>query len=222
MQRIQPRLHLDNLHVDVPYVWLINWSVLHVNNIYSWGIWYKPSGGEMWKYEHVSNEWWHSSLINQGIQKALEQIGVTFWFGSSWHTLKWDIIWTILTTKWPIQYIPNSIFSLLSTHSNFVQTCICYCEVWVRWKCLLKGICCGRWEACGCSGTRTNAEMVFSLGSGGKPTVRCFWCDSRSEQACPWIANKKESLSSPVSFIKLDMKLYGSKHSYCSFRTMNK
>lgn len=27
------------------------------------------------------------------------------------------------------------------------------------------------------------AAMVFSLGSGGRPTVRCFWCASKSEQA---------------------------------------
>lgn len=27
------------------------------------------------------------------------------------------------------------------------------------------------------------AVMVFSLGSGGSPTVRCFWCASKSEQA---------------------------------------
>lgn len=27
------------------------------------------------------------------------------------------------------------------------------------------------------------AVMVFSLGSGGRPTVRCFWCASKSEQA---------------------------------------
>lgn len=29
----------------------------------------------------------------------------------------------------------------------------------------------------------TYAEMIFSRGSGGKPTVSCFWCDSRSVQA---------------------------------------
>ena len=27
------------------------------------------------------------------------------------------------------------------------------------------------------------AVMVFSLGSGGRPTVRCFWCASKSVQA---------------------------------------
>ena len=31
---------------------------------------------------------------------------------------------------------------------------------------------------------KTYAEMVFSRGSGGRPTVSCFWCDSRSVQAC--------------------------------------
>ena len=30
---------------------------------------------------------------------------------------------------------------------------------------------------------KTYAEMVFSRGSGGRPTVSCFWCDSRSVQA---------------------------------------
>lgn len=29
----------------------------------------------------------------------------------------------------------------------------------------------------------TYAEMIFSRGSGGKPTVSCFWCDRRSVQA---------------------------------------
>lgn len=33
------------------------------------------------------------------------------------------------------------------------------------------------------SGLKTHAEMVFSRGSGGRPTVSCFWCDSRSVQA---------------------------------------
>lgn len=31
---------------------------------------------------------------------------------------------------------------------------------------------------------KTYAEMVFSRGSGGRPTVSCFWCDSRSVHAC--------------------------------------
>lgn len=30
----------------------------------------------------------------------------------------------------------------------------------------------------------THVEMVFSRGSGGRPTVSCFWWDSRSAQAC--------------------------------------
>lgn len=30
---------------------------------------------------------------------------------------------------------------------------------------------------------KTHAVMVFSLGSGGKPTVKCFWWASKSEQA---------------------------------------
>lgn len=32
----------------------------------------------------------------------------------------------------------------------------------------------------------TYAEMIFSRGSGGRPTVSCFWCDSRSVQAYPF------------------------------------
>lgn len=38
------------------------------------------------------------------------------------------------------------------------------------------------------------AVMVFSLGSEGRPTVRCFWCASKSEQAYEQItANQKKS-----------------------------
>lgn len=35
------------------------------------------------------------------------------------------------------------------------------------------------------------AVMVFSLGSGGRPTVRCFWCASKSEQAYRRIATNQ-------------------------------
>lgn len=32
-------------------------------------------------------------------------------------------------------------------------------------------------------GPKTYAEMVFSRGSGGRPTVSCFWWDNKSAQA---------------------------------------